>query len=108
MGKALTNDVEDELQKLLVVDKLRRKEGWYETRESRFGSYAVFLLQPHIYLVWQAPRGQDVCTAVITLLRVGSTRPSSPARACGGPAIRPRSGPPHLSDPRPNIDRATS
>ncbi|KAK1921685.1 HotDog domain-containing protein [Papiliotrema laurentii] len=32
MGKALTNDVEDELQKLLVVDKLRRKEGWYETR----------------------------------------------------------------------------
>ena len=33
MGKALTNDVEDELQKLLIVDKLRKKEGWYETRE---------------------------------------------------------------------------
>jgi len=34
MGKALTNDVEDELQKLLIVDKLRRRDGWYETRES--------------------------------------------------------------------------
>jgi len=33
MGKALTSDVEDELQKLLIVDKLRRREGWYETRE---------------------------------------------------------------------------
>jgi hypothetical protein len=33
MGKALTSDVEEELQKLLVVDKLRRREGWYETRE---------------------------------------------------------------------------
>ena len=34
MGKALMNDVEDELQKLLIVDKLRRREGWYETRKS--------------------------------------------------------------------------
>jgi len=33
MGKALTNDVEEELQKLMIVDKLRRREGWYETRE---------------------------------------------------------------------------
>jgi hypothetical protein len=33
-GKALVNDVEDELQKLLVVAKLRGREGWYETRKS--------------------------------------------------------------------------
>jgi hypothetical protein len=61
MGKALTNDVEDELQKLLVVDKLRRKEGWYETRESRFGSYAVFLLQPlHLSRLASATRPRCV------------------------------------------------
>lgn len=31
-GKALMNDVEDELQKLRIVHRLRTREGWYETR----------------------------------------------------------------------------
>ena len=32
LGRALTNDIEQELQRLFIVDKLRHKEGWYETR----------------------------------------------------------------------------
>ena len=33
-GKALMSDVEKELQNLLVVARLRNKEGWYESSKS--------------------------------------------------------------------------
>jgi hypothetical protein len=36
-GKAITSDVEEDLQKLLIVEKLRGREGWYETSELRLG-----------------------------------------------------------------------
>ena len=32
-GKAMTSDTERELQRLWIVEQLRAKQGWYETRE---------------------------------------------------------------------------